>query len=307
METVLELKGLAKQFKSVRAVDSLDLELKEGCVFGFLGVNGAGKTTTLRMVTNLARPTAGEITICGKSVVFGSNDTNLSMGYLPDVPQFYDWMKPAEYLVLCGRLMGMNTTDAANRATELLEMVGLADAKRNIKGFSRGMKQRLGIAQALMHNPKLLLLDEPTSALDPIGRKEVLDIIRKLGGSRTVLFSTHILSDVERICDSVGILHKGRLALNGTLQEISEKYSTKGAVLEIDPSRHDALLESLGRAKWMKEVKFEMPGSYTIRTSSLGSMDRELCPMLASQNIPIRRYEHLESTLEDVFVEVIGQ
>lgn len=308
MEAVLEIKGLAKQFKAVRAVDGLNLTLEQGCIYGFLGQNGAGKTTTLRMITNLAKPTAGEIIICGQKVVFGSGKTNMSIGYLPDVPQFYDWMKPAEYLVLCGRLQGMNSADSAKRADELLVMVGLADAKRNIKGFSRGMKQRLGIAQALVHNPKLLLMDEPTSALDPLGRKEVMDIIKGLGGRHTVLFSTHILSDVERICDRVGILHRGRLALNGTLQEIGERFSTKGAVLEIaDPAKHGALVDGLKGTQWFKDMQSDSPGSFTIKTTSLSRMDRELCPLLAALEIPIRRYEHLESTLEDVFVEVIGK
>jgi ABC-2 type transport system ATP-binding protein len=308
METVLEIKGLTKQFKAVKAVDELNLSLEKGSIFGFLGQNGAGKTTTLRMVTNLAKPTDGEIFICGQNVVFGSGKTNLSIGYLPDVPQFYEWMKPMEYLVLCGKLQGMNSTDAAKRATDLLVMVGLTEAKRNIKGFSRGMKQRLGIAQALIHSPQLLLMDEPTSALDPLGRKEVMDIIKALAGQHTVLFSTHILSDVERICDHVGILHHGKLALNGSLQEISARYSTKGAILEIaDTARHDALLGALKGAQWVKDIQSETPGSYTIKTSSVSRMDGELCPMLAGLNIPLKRFEHLESTLEDVFVEVIGK
>lgn len=308
LEPVLEIEGLAKQFKTVRAVDDLSLTLEQGCIFGFLGQNGAGKTTTLRMITNLARPTAGRIRICGRKVVFGSGRTNLSIGYLPDVPQFYDWMKPMEYLFLCGRLQGMNSVDAGNRAKELLIMVGLADAGRNIKTFSRGMKQRLGIAQALVHKPRLLLLDEPTSALDPIGRKEVLDIIKALAGQHTVLFSTHILADVERICDRVGILHKGRLALNGTMQEIGERFSTMGAELEIaDLSRHDDLLEALKGVPWLKDIRSDSPGSFTLRTTGGSRLASEICPLLAGMNIPIKRFEPLESTLEDVFVEVIGK
>jgi ABC-2 type transport system ATP-binding protein len=308
MASVLEIKGLAKHFKTIRAVDGLNLSLDQGTVFGFLGQNGAGKTTTLRMITGLARPTAGEVSICGHKVVFGSDRTNASIGYLPDAPQFYDWMKPAEYLVLCGMLMGLNRADAGKKAVELLSMVGLADAKRRIKGFSRGMKQRLGIAQALMHNPALLLMDEPTSALDPIGRKEVLDIIAALGGRHTVLFSTHILSDAERVCNRVGIQHKGRLALEGTLQELSARYPMEGALLEIaSPAQHDALLQGLKGMPWLKEVQPVSPGSFIIKTSSPDRMDAELCPMLAALGIPIRRFEHLEPTLEDVFMEVIGQ
>lgn len=307
MESVLEIRGLAKHYGTLKAVDGLDLALEPGSVFGFLGQNGAGKTTTLRMVTNLAQPTAGEIVICGRKVRFGSGATNRDIGFLPDVPQFYDWMKPAEFLTLCGRLYGMNRTDAQKRATELLGMVGLADAKRNIKGFSRGMKQRLGIAQALVHNPRLLMMDEPTSALDPLGRKEVMDIVQSLAGRHTVLFSTHILSDVERICDSVGILHRGKLALHGTLQQISAQFSNKGAALEIaDLSKHDALLERLRALPWLKEVRSDALGSFVVR-GDLGRVDAELCPLLAGLGIPIKRFEHLESNLEDVFVEVIGQ
>jgi ABC-2 type transport system ATP-binding protein len=308
MATVLEIKELAKQFKAVRAVAGLNLSLEQGAVFGFLGQNGAGKTTTLRLITGLAQPSAGEISICGRKVVFGSGRTNASIGYLPDAPQFYDWMKPAEYLVLCGRLMGINATDAGKRAKELLTMVGLADAKRRIKGFSRGMKQRLGIAQALVHNPALLLMDEPTSALDPIGRKEVLDIIASLGGRHTVLFSTHILSDAERVCNRVGILHKGRLALEGTLSELSARYPMEGALLAIaSPAQHDALLEGLKGMPWLKEIQAVSPGSFLLKTTSPDRMDAELCPMLAALGIAIRRFEHLEPTLEDVFMEVIGQ
>jgi ABC-2 type transport system ATP-binding protein len=308
MGPVLEIKGLTKQFRTVRAVDGLDLTLERGGIFGFLGQNGAGKTTTLRMIANLARPTAGEMTICGVKVAFGSVRTNASIGYLPDVPQFYDWMRPEEYLALCGRLMGLNGTDAQKRAGELLAAVGLEGAKRRIKGFSRGMKQRLGIAQALVHNPALLLMDEPTSALDPVGRKEVLDIVKGLGERHTVLFSTHILSDAERICGRIGILHRGRLALDGTLEEIGKRYSTKGAVLEIgDPARHAELADALKARPWLRDLQSDAPGSFRIKTSSLGSMDAELCPMLSEIGIPIRRFEHLESTLEDVFVEVIGQ
>ncbi len=308
MGAVLELKGLVKQFKAIRAVDDLSLTLEKGCVYGFLGQNGAGKTTTLRIVTGLARPTAGTIRICGEPVIFGSGKTNQNIGYLPDVPQFYDWMKPQEYLVLCGKLQGMNSTDAARRSGELLALVGLKEAKRNIKGLSRGMKQRLGIAQALMHNPELLLMDEPTSALDPMGRKEVMDTIQSLRGRHTVLFSTHILSDAERVCSRVGILHNGRLALDGPLEQITAQYATKAATLEIaDPSRHEALLEALRGAQWVDAVETAESGNYKVRASNLSKMDQDLCPLLAGLGIPIRRYEHLEASLEDVFVGVIGK
>lgn len=307
MDKVLEIEGLTKQFGAVKALDGLCLSLPKGCVFGFLGRNGAGKTTTLRLITGLARPTAGSVAVCGEPVAFGAGRTNRMVGYLPDVPQFYEWMRPGEYLSFCGRLSGMGAADAERRAKELLESTGLAGANRTVKGFSRGMKQRLGIAQALMHNPPLLLLDEPTSALDPLGRREVLDVIKGLGGRHTVLFSTHILADVERVCDRVGILHGGRLAVDGTLQEIADRVPMKAALLEVNGGSCGELAARLRSLPWVADVREGPAGACVVRTNDLNRLDGELCPLLAGLGLPLRRYEHMESTLEDVFVEVIGQ
>ena len=230
----------------------------------------------------------------------------MSIGYLPDVPQFYEWMKPMEYLLLCGELQGMSAKAATMRGGELMEMVGLSGITRIIKGFSRGMKQRLGIAQALMHGPELLLLDEPTSALDPLGRKEVLDIIKTLGGTHTVLFSTHILSDAERICDRIGILHHGKLALDGTLEEISARYGTHGAILEVNGNAQETLAARLKGIASVQDVQTQSPGSYLIKTADFNVLGARLCPLLSEMNLSLRRFEYAETTLEDVFVEVIG-
>lgn len=156
----------------------------------------------------------------GEKVTFGQNNTNKYIGYLPDVPEFYDFMTPMEYLTMCGQITGMCKEEIREKSIELLKLVGLDVENKRIKGFSRGMKQRLGIAQALLNSPKLLICDEPTSALDPMGRKEVLDILSSVKEHTTVVFSTHILSDVERICDRIAFLHEGRIALSGTLEEI---------------------------------------------------------------------------------------
>lgn len=156
----------------------------------------------------------------GEKVTFGQNNTNKYIGYLPDVPEFYDFMTPMEYLTMCGQITGMCKEEIREKSIELLKLVGLDVENKRIKGFSRGMKQRLGIAQALLNSPKLLICDEPTSALDPMGRKEVLDILSSVKEHTTVVFSTHILSDVERICDRIAFLHEGRIALSGTLKEI---------------------------------------------------------------------------------------
>ena len=220
---VLSISGLSKSFGNNKVIDNISFDVPEGSIFGFIGANGAGKTTTMNMVLGFLEIDSGEIIACDESVRLGKTVKNI--GYLPDVPEYYNYMRPMEYLRLCGELSAMPKDKIRQRSGELLELVGLSNANRKIGGFSRGMKQRLGIAQALLGKPKLLICDEPTSALDPIGRKEILEILMTLKGQATVIFSTHILSDVERIADRAAILHKGKIALSGTLAELKKQHS----------------------------------------------------------------------------------
>jgi len=302
---LLEIKNLSKKYGSINAVSGLEMTVEQGSVFGFMGQNGAGKTTTLRMITGLANPTGGSISVCGTPVNFGSSAANRHIGYLPDVPEFYGFMRPREYLELCGKLYGMDKASISAKSSELLKLVGLENAKRTIGGFSRGMKQRLGIAQALIHSPELLILDEPTSALDPIGRKEVLDIIAALRGKLTVLFSTHILSDVERVCDTIGILHDGKLALKGGLEDILKKHSGQSVLLEtLGCDRIHPLKAELKKLDYIKDLKEEAQGGLIVICSSAQRLYSDICPLLARLNIPLVRFERLESKLEDIFIEV---
>ncbi len=217
---VLTMKNVSKSFGSNKIIKDLSLSIPTGSVYGFIGQNGAGKTTTMKMITGMLSVDSGDIYVEGERVAFGKNKTNRYVGYLPDVPEFYSYMTAYEYLMLCGSITGMPKMETKKRACDLLDMVGLENNKKRIKGFSRGMKQRLGVAQALLHKPRLLICDEPTSALDPLGRRELLDIIVSLKGETTVLFSTHILEDVEKVCDHIAILNKGKILLSGTLDEI---------------------------------------------------------------------------------------
>ena len=194
---VLKIEGLKKAFGSSEVIKGIDLSVTEGKIFGFIGQNGAGKTTTMKMILGLLEKDQGEIYVCGEPVKYGETRTNRYIGYLPDVPEFYSYMTPMEYLSLCGEITGMEKEKIKKRSEELLSLVGLPISKKRIGTFSRGMKQRLGIAQALLNEPKLLICDEPTSALDPMGRMEILRILQSVKGKTTVIFSTHILSDVE--------------------------------------------------------------------------------------------------------------
>ncbi|MCL2672205.1 MAG: ABC transporter ATP-binding protein [Clostridiales bacterium] len=229
---ILSIKNLTKSFGKTRVLDDITLCVPEGSIFGFIGENGAGKTTTMKIVLGLLQADSGEIYVCGEKVRFGMTATNRHVGYLPDVPEFYRYMRPREYLRLCGEIANLPRELIEKRSCELLELTGLSGANKRIGSFSRGMRQRLGVAQALINEPKLLICDEPTSALDPVGRKEILDILKQIRGRTTVIFSTHILSDVERICDRAALLHGGKIVLNGTLTDLKASHKTDALRIE---------------------------------------------------------------------------
>lgn len=228
---VLTFSHVSKAFGSHQVLKDLTFQVPEHTIYGFVGPNGAGKTTSMRMALGLCAPDSGEITLCQRTVRPGNPPKGSAVGYLPDVPEFYGYMTPSEYLDLAGSIAGIPKREKREQIRRLLDLVGLEDSKR-IRGFSRGMKQRLGIAQALLGNPRLLICDEPTSALDPLGRKEILEILLKVRRTTTVIFSTHILSDVERICDSVGVLFDGRLVFSGTLEEVHRIPRNPGFLIE---------------------------------------------------------------------------
>jgi len=213
MSAAIRTTGLTKVYGEKHALDSVDLAVEEGSIFGFLGPNGAGKTTTLRILTGLARPTGGSVQILGHDVASAGNAVRAQIGFLPDVPGFYEWMTAQELLRFAGGLFGIGRRVLDERLGVLLDLAGLSDVETKIGGYSRGMKQRLGVAQALINAPRLLLLDEPTSALDPMGRKDVLDMLTSLRGRTTVFFSTHILADVERKPVHVYLLQRGQRCL----------------------------------------------------------------------------------------------
>jgi ABC-2 type transport system ATP-binding protein len=225
-EPVIRIEALSKTFvfgfwrRKVRAVEELSLQVQEGEIFGFLGPNGAGKTTTIKTVMGLCYPTSGRVTVFGHAVPHPAAQARL--GFLPENPYFYDYLTGAELLDLAGRLCGLDGVTRRERARRLLERVGLGDAaSRPLRKYSKGMLQRLGIAQALVNDPALVVLDEPMTGLDPIGRKEIRDLIVALKGEgKTVFFSTHILPDVELTCDRVGIIAKGRLRDVGPLEAL---------------------------------------------------------------------------------------
>lgn len=298
---MISVSHVQKKFGSHEIIKDLSFKVPENTIYGFIGKNGAGKTTTMKMILGLYSIDSGEILVNGEPVVYGQNKTNQYIGYLPDVPEFYNYMTPKEYLKLCGEITGIPRNDLEKQISEYLELVGLDKANKRIQGFSRGMKQRLGIAQALLNHPKLLICDEPTSALDPIGRKEILDILYALKGRTTIIFSTHILSDVERICDEIGVLHNGNIALSGTMEEIRKMGHKEGFEVELFHSE-DA-----------KRFANKMAGAQHIGGTQLvypGKSEEDMMVamhILLEEKIRIKRLEMCESSLESLFMEVVGK
>jgi len=224
----IEIENLTKDYevgfwrkRKVRALDGLSLSVEAGHIFGFLGANGAGKTTTLKLLMRLIYPTAGSARILGHDIRDVS--VHARIGYLPENPYFYDYLTPREFLDYCGQLFGLDQQTRKTRTEELLARVNLDSRswKRQLRKFSKGMLQRVGLAQALINNPEVVFLDEPMSGLDPVGRREVRDLIASLRAEgKTVFMSSHILSDIEVLCDSVAILKHGKLAHAGSIEQL---------------------------------------------------------------------------------------
>lgn len=295
---ILTISNLWKRFGEKEVLKGVNLNVPEHSIFGFIGKNGAGKTTTMKSILGLLEIDAGEILVTGEKVQYGQTKTNRHIGYLPDVPEFYSFMTPYEYLKFCGEVTGMDSADIKSRSKELLELVGLSEEKRRIKGFSRGMKQRLGIAQALLNRPKLLICDEPTSALDPIGRKEILDILLAAREQTTILFSTHILSDVERICSDVAVLNDGKIVVQGALSEIREMRTSEEFVVEVEKSEDVAKILRVFTA-----CKVTSPTQIIFKNYEKNLFD--IMRFIAEQQISVLRIERMEPSLESLFLEVV--
>lgn len=305
MKDILSIKGLSKSFGSQKVIDNLDLSVPEGTILGFIGQNGAGKTTTMKMVLGLLEADDGEIKVCGETMSYGQTKINRYIGYLPDVPEFYNYMKPTEYLTLCSEIAGLSKSETKVRIDELLSLVGLNGVKKRIGGFSRGMKQRLGIAQALLSRPKLLICDEPTSALDPVGRKEILDILQKIKGTTTVIFSTHILSDVERICDRVAVLHNGNIAISGTLSEIKTKHGKDRLLLEFFQKSEVIQFKAFAAIKPLLPDMEESGTEIILQGKDIVHIQHVVISALAETGLCPAKMEIMESSLENLFLEVV--
>lgn len=293
---MLQISDLSIKFKDKEVLKGLNLNVPTNSVFGFVGKNGAGKTTTMKIILGLLKPDNGKVYVNGEEVSYGYTHTNKYIGFLPDVPEFYSFMTAEEFLKFCADITEIKKEEINNRIKEVLTLVGLENEKHKIKGFSRGMKQRLGIAQALLNKPKLLICDEPTSALDPIGRKEILDILKSVSSETTVLFSTHILSDVERICTDVAIINDGVIEICGKLNEIKNMNPKEEIVLEVENVND--------RKKLLEEFSFIVNKDNKLVFLANDNSLYDVLDFISKNKISLTKLEKLEPTLESLFMEV---
>jgi ABC-2 type transport system ATP-binding protein len=306
----IRARGLTKRFGSILAVDQLDLDVPGGSVFGLLGPNGAGKTTTIRILTGLAQPTTGTAEVAGIQVGLDRPELRRRLGYLDQDPRFYGWMRGRELLELVGRLAGLDRQALPARVAEMLEMTGLSAAgERRIGGYSGGMRQRLGIAQALLHRPEIVFLDEPVSSLDPEGRRDLLDLIAGLRGATTVVLSTHVLSDVERVCDRVAILDRGRLVTEGPLQTLLARHARPIYRLTPEAGQETAigrLVERVRASAWATDVTIEPGGIVRIVVDDQDTAAGGILPLVVEAGVRLAAFKRARPTLEDVFLELVG-
>jgi len=297
----VETRELHKVYGQKTAVQSLTLTVPQGEVFGFLGPNGAGKSTTMKMLMGLVFPTGGTMRLLGRPI--GDVSVKQRVGFLPEQFRFYEWMQAHEFLDFHGQLYGMDARARKNRIPEVLDLVGLAgEGKNRLRTFSKGMLQRIGLAQAVMNNPALVFLDEPTSALDPVGRREVRDIITRLHSQgMTVFLNSHILAEVEQVCDRVAIINHGQVARVGTMGELLADALTVDLTLDsIGPQAHAALgpeITPLGASTDGRTLTVRVPD------------EEQVPPMigrLVAAGVRVYAIAPHRRTLEDVFMEAIG-
>jgi ABC-2 type transport system ATP-binding protein len=301
--SLIQIKGLKKSFQDNEVIKGLDFKLEKGKCISLLGPNGAGKTTTLRMLSGLMKPTEGSISF---SEAKKDGDIRHLIGYLPQFPVFYDWMSGFEFLQYVAKLAGLTSKEAKERSLELLELVGISDAKnRRVEKYSGGMKQRLGIAQAIIHRPQLVMLDEPVSALDPFGRREVLELLEGLKKETTILFSTHILNDAEEVCDEVLFLHNGEIVESGTMDELRERHQQ--AKIELIFSRKTEEMESTFRNHRLTKSILIEGNRISVFVTNLESARKEFLKLISEKDWQLDKFEMSSMTLEDVFMKVVGK
>lgn len=298
---VIKTINLSKSYNQTTVLHDLNLTVNKGEVYGFIGKNGAGKTTTINLILSLIESNKGNIFINDEKIDFKDQIYKRKIGYVPDVPVFPGYMTSKDYLIYTLDIFDMKNEESNKKIQDILDFVDLPNNKKKISSFSRGMKQRLAIAQALIHDPEILIMDEPTSALDPIGRKDVMNIIYKLKGSKTIFYSTHILEDVERVCDKIGILDNGVLLVEDTLENIKKAYYNNKIYIETKNAPEIVLR----KIKELNLIENSVIKNNGVICNLNGKIDENtLLKKLMNEDETIIEFNKVKTSLEDVFVRL---
>ena len=302
---MIHCENVTKSYKGFRALKGISFSIEGPGCFGFIGSNGSGKTTAIRIMAGLAKATSGRILIEGYDVEKEPEKVAKLIGYLPQNPSFYDYMTAEEWMMFSGKLFGLPKNDIKIRTERLLKRCGIWEArKRKIGGYSGGMKQRLGLAQALINEPKLLLLDEPVSALDPIGRHQVLELIEELKQDHMIFMSSHILDDVEKTADHILILHKGQLLLSSPKQSLMREYSGTAITFQL-LAPNERIVQAVSREEWAERIDGSA-SSYRVVVNDLEMAKVQLPSIIQKQAGIITDYRIEALSLQDIFFKVVN-
>ncbi|WP_342048533.1 ABC transporter ATP-binding protein [Bacillus sp. OTU530] len=298
----LEIRNVTKIFKGKIAVNNFSMELQSGECVGLIGPNGAGKSTLIKVISDIIDPTAGEVLLNGKKI----SKIKREIGYLPQYPNFFHWMTAKETLTFMGQLSGLKKEELTNSIPEILTKVGLrGEENSKVSTFSGGMKQRLGIAQALLHKPSLIVMDEPVSALDPIGRREVLNLIEEIKKDTTMLLSTHILSDAEEICERFVIIKDGTKIEDTTITELLNRNSENQLIVEIT-AKNQEWIDVVKKLPYVKEVEV-IGNKVKIKVENIERNKNILLKNALEHEVDIVKFEINKDSLEEIFLKLVVQ
>jgi ABC-2 type transport system ATP-binding protein len=305
---MIKVENLTKRYAGVTAINNLNFEVEKGEIVGFLGPNGAGKSTTMKILTSYLPASSGRATIAGYDVFEQSVEARKHLGYLPENTPLYTDMRVGEYLRYRARLKGVTGRKVKQSVGDVLELCSLRDVERKLIGaLSKGYRQRVGLADALVHDPDLLILDEPTIGLDPNQIRHVRELIKNLGGKRTVLISTHILPEVEIMCSRVIVIHKGKIRASDTAENLLKNQRTVGSMRIEARVGSDSAAEALQKLPGVRDVSVEKDGDYSIfqlRLEPDADPSEDVMRLAVSKNWTVRELYRRRPTLEDVFVEL---
>lgn len=307
---MIEIKNLTKKFGNIAVLDDISLTVKQGEILGFLGPNGAGKTTTMKIITSFWSPTTGSVTIDGIDILVDPIASRKKIGYLPETVPLYEDMRVYEYLKFVAEIRGLDKQTVRQRIKEVIDACGLRGViKQPIEELSKGFRQRVGLAQAIMHNPDILILDEPTTGLDPNQIVEIRKLIKELGQAKTVIFSTHILGEVSAVCDRAIIINKGKIVGEGTPDELTKKAGGKEIIYVKIRGPKEAVLNKISqmsnvaKAEYKDKESEEVHG-YEVEAKEGTDIREHLAKMVMDNNWGILEFNKKSASLEDVFREL---